>query len=128
MLQDGQQTLLDASNQLQSGVQVFWFEQPDTGGQVGALQQCLLCKPVNTSQTSTARMRMTHCDAAESHLAGSAGRWCAGPEPQSAAPSRPSSPSPGCSSCRRRSRPTPAGRVQGTVNVPARRGGASEED
>lgn len=47
-----------------------------------------------------------------SHRAGSAGRWCAGPEPLSAAPSRPSSQSPGCSSCRRRSRPAPADREQ----------------
>lgn len=41
MLQDGQQALLDASDQFQSGAEVFWFQQPDTRGQVSALQQSL---------------------------------------------------------------------------------------
>lgn len=42
MLQNGQKTLLDTSDQFQSSVQVFWFQQPDTRGQVSALQQSLL--------------------------------------------------------------------------------------
>lgn len=69
--------------------------------------------PVSTSQTSSSCVSYWERG---SHRAGSAGRWCAGPEPPSAAPSRPSSLSPGCSSCRRRSRPAPADREQGTVN------------
>lgn len=42
VLQDGQQALLDTSDQFQSGVEMFWFQQPDTRGQVSALQQSLL--------------------------------------------------------------------------------------
>jgi len=30
VLQDSQQALLDAPDQFQPGVQVFWFQQPDT--------------------------------------------------------------------------------------------------
>lgn len=42
VLQDGHQPLLDASDQFQSGVEVFFFQQTDAGGQVSALQQSLL--------------------------------------------------------------------------------------
>lgn len=44
VLQDGEQTLLDSPDQLQSSVKVFWFQQADARGQVGALQQRLLCQ------------------------------------------------------------------------------------
>lgn len=49
-----------------------------------------------------------------SYLAGFAGHLCAGLEPPSAAPSRPSSQFPGCSSCRHKSRPEPTDDTQGS--------------
>ena len=42
VLQDGQQALLDAPDQFQASVEMFWFQQADARGQVSALQQSLL--------------------------------------------------------------------------------------
>lgn len=57
VLQDGQQALLDASDQFQSGVEVFWFQKPDTRGQVSALQQSLLWEH---TQHQSAPVRPVH--------------------------------------------------------------------
>lgn len=42
VLEDGEEALLDAADQLESSVQVFGFQQPHARSQVGALQQSLL--------------------------------------------------------------------------------------
>lgn len=42
VLEDGEEALLDAADQLESSVQVFGFQQPHARGQVSALQQSLL--------------------------------------------------------------------------------------
>lgn len=49
MLQNGQQPLPDASDQLQSRVDMFRFQQADTRGQVSALQQSLHWGPQHQS-------------------------------------------------------------------------------
>lgn len=90
------------------------------------------CSRVSTGDHSTSQTRHTRTSPEPrwghgSYRAGSAERWCEGPEPRSAAPSLPSSPFLGCSSCRCRSRPTPAGREQGPV-IQQRPGSEGEED
>ena len=44
VLQDGQQPLLDPPQQLQAGVEVLRPQEAQRGGQVSAVQQCLLCR------------------------------------------------------------------------------------